>query len=457
MRKIKHLLLVYFDYSDISYTPLDIAYVLAYLQKNVSDLKITVLPVCADRRKKLSEYKKDVYQIQSFEPDAVIFFLDNILWSGMFYEGLAAQMGKQLKQLNSNLSIGFQSYKIRAERSVEELKKNPQIDFILRGEPETPFLDFCSKTDYRQMRGITYRSGKNILVNKDASPIKNLDTIPSPYLTGLLDSFVANRLRNFSKKSFFLTASRGCPYRCHYCFRSVKFSAVRNFSSKCVVAEMRYLANKGAKELIFLDDTFIGFGKYFLGFLREYRKSFPDGKSPVAYIMTRPELLTPEAIKNLAQINVKFIQIGIQTLNPAAQYLMGRPADFTPKVFQEIARNCKQAGIELHYDCVFGLPGDNLEYFKKTVEFAVSLHPWRLQIKQLYLNPDTLFEVNAKDYGIKSGKILPRNVSYVKSSNGWKPAEIKKAFEFALAIQKKNPRIRFKIVSEYGYFNNFSS
>ncbi|MFA5352045.1 MAG: radical SAM protein [Candidatus Gracilibacteria bacterium] len=457
MPKTKHLLLVYFDYSSISYTPLDIACVLAYLQKNVSNLKITVLPVCADRRKKLGEYKKDVYQIQGFKPDAVIFFLDNILWSGMFYEGLAMQLAKQLKQLSPDLKIGFQSYKIRAERSAEELKKNSRIDFILRGEPEIPFLDFCSKSDYRKMRGITYRRGKQVVVNKDAPLIKNLDTIPSPYLTGMLDSFITNKLANFKRKSFFLTASRGCPYRCHYCFRSVKFSAVRNFSPQRVVAEIRYLYEKGVKEIIFLDDTFIGFGKCFTEFLKEYGKVFSDKKSPVVFVMTRPELLTPLAIKNLSQINVKYIQIGIQTLNPDAQYLMGRPTDFTPKVFEEIARNCKRAGIKLHYDCVFGLPGDTLADFQKTVEFAVSLQPWRIQIKQLYLNPDTLFEVNAKDYGIKSGRILPRNVPFVKSSNGWKPAGINQAFEFAIATQKKNPKIRFKIVSEYGYFNNFNS
>lgn len=456
MPKIKHLLLVYFDYTDISYTPLDIAYVLAYLQKKTRGIKITVLPVIANGSKKTGGYKNDVYKIQSLEPDIVIFFLDNILWSAMFYEGLSAHLSKQLKRNNPALRIGFQSYKICAERSAEELKKKLEVDFILRGEPEIPFSDFCSKTDYPQMRGITYRKGRQVIVNKDAPLIENLDTIPSPYLTRLLDGFIEGKA-NCNKLSLFLTASRGCPYRCHYCFRSVKFSSVRRFSPKRVVAEMKYLYNKGQKEIFFLDDTFIGSGEYFEDFLVEYIKVFPrKDKSLVLSIMTRPELLTLEAIKNLSQINVKYIQIGIQTLNPDAQYLMGRPADFTPKIFEEIARNCKRAGVKLHYDCVFGLPGDTLDYFKKTVKFALSLKPWRMQVKQLYLNPDTLFEVNMKDYGIKSGKKLPRNVPFVKSSNGWKPSEIKKAFEFVLQIQKKNPKIRFKIVSEYGYFNNFN-
>ncbi|MDD5179523.1 MAG: radical SAM protein [Candidatus Gracilibacteria bacterium] len=456
MRKIKHLLLVYFDHKIISYTPLDIAYILAYLQNKVGDIKITVLPVCTDRSKKKNEYKKDIYQIQSLKADAVIFFLDNILWSGMFYEGLAQHLSRKIKKLNPLIHIGFQSYKIRAERSLEELKKNSQIDFILRGEPEIPFLDFCSKTNHRQMCGITYRAGKQIIVNKDASPIKNLDTIPSPYLTGLLDYFIAKRITNFSKKCLFLTASRGCPYRCHYCFRSVKFSAVRRFSPRRVVAEIQYLYEKGVREIFFLDDTFIGAGKYFDDLLVEYCRAFScKRKSPMLSIMTRPELLTPEAIKNLAKINVHYIQIGIQTLNPDSQYLMGRPADFTSKVFEKIARNCRRYKINLHFDCIFGLPGDTLDYFKQTVDFAISLQPKFMQIKQLYLNPDTLFEINAKAYGIRSGKKLPLNVPFVKSSSGWKPVDIKKAFDFAIGIQRKNPKIRFKILSEYGYFNNF--
>lgn len=456
MRKIKHLLLVYFDYTNINYTPLDIAYALAYLKKKTNNIKITVLSVSAIRAKKIDEYEKDAYKIISYEPDAVVFFLDNILWSGMFYEGISKYISKKIKEISPSILIGFQSYKIRAERSIKELKNNPQVDFIIRGEPEKPFLDLCLQNNYRSARGFTYRDGKKIKINKDAIVVKKLDTIPSPYLSGLLDDFIF-RKKDFSKKSFFMATSRGCPYRCHYCFRSVKFSAMRSFSPKRVLAEIKYLYERGVRDIIFLDDTFIGFGKNFDILLREYQKYFFDKKPPAISIMTRPELVTSEVIKNFALLNVKHIQVGIQTINPDLQYLMDRPSGFKIDSFRHIAENCRKYKIKLHCDCIFGLPGDTFDFFKKTINFVSSLKPYRMQVKQLYLNPDTLFEVNSEKYSIKSGDVLLRNVPFVISSEGWSPADMKKAFNFIIRFKKKNQKIKFKIISEYGYFDSFRS
>lgn len=450
--KPKNILLVYLNHPGISYTPLDLGYALAYLRKYSPSTKIKILPINVWRKKKISTFSKDAYKIASYDANAVIFFLDNIIWSGMFYEGISFKIISKLKKLKPKIKVGFQSYKIREERSVEILKKNPELNFIFRNEAELPLLDYCTQNSFTKIKGVTYRKAKQIITNKDVRPITDLSKIPSPYLEGLFDGFIKTKIAFKKNPRFYLSASRGCPYRCHYCFRSVKFAKMRNFPIRRVLAEIKYLKEKGVKKISILDDIFMASQKHLDSFLKAYKKIFSSRQqAPALSVMTRPELLDKKTIAKFGKINVDYLHIGLQSINPEVQYLASRKNNFDPKVFELISHEAKKCKIKVKFDLIFGLPGDSLEYFKKTLDFATSLNPYSLQIKQLYLNPDTLFDLNQSEYKIKVGRKLPRNVPLVKSSQNWQPQEIKKACEIAFRAREKFKKIKFKIVSEYGY------
>ena len=67
--------------------------------------------------------------------------------------------------------------------------------------------------------------------------IKNLDDIPSPYLSGLFDKFFDGRLRPF------LETNRGCPFRCSFCHTgNAYFQKTHMFSIERVREEINFIA-----------------------------------------------------------------------------------------------------------------------------------------------------------------------------------------------------------------------
>ena len=70
----------------------------------------------------------------------------------------------------------------------------------------------------------------------------NLDEIPSPYLTGMLDEWLNGEFMPA------IQTSRGCPYRCGYCRAGAnEYSKVFKFDLERVKHELTYIAKRVSK------------------------------------------------------------------------------------------------------------------------------------------------------------------------------------------------------------------
>ncbi|WP_176785981.1 B12-binding domain-containing radical SAM protein [Propionivibrio dicarboxylicus] len=198
-------------------------------------------------------------------------------------------------------------------------------------------------------------------------------------------------------------SSRGCGFGCYYCFRSVKFEKVRYFSARRFYDEMEYLLNRFAISRFFvLDDAFLYSKRRLVEFQEEFHARIemnPGLSRARLFVMARPETVDEEIVDILASLNVICIQIGLQTVNPALQHYMKRSVDTLH--FQRIRHWMVKHGMKLQLDVVVGLPGDSIEWMKETLRFALLLSPFSLQIKQFYLNPNTLFHRDCDQYEIE--------------------------------------------------------
>lgn len=100
-----------------------------------------------------------------------------------------------------------------------------------------------------------------------------------------------------------------------------------------------------------------------------------------------------------------------------------------------------------------GLPGDSLEYFKKTVDYALELKPLSVQVKQLYLNPDTLFYNERRKYGIqlKEDPHLDFRMPPV-FCKGLGPEYYSGANEYVKQKIKEFSDVKWKLISRDEYF-----
>ncbi|MCX7959891.1 MAG: radical SAM protein, partial [Deltaproteobacteria bacterium] len=117
------------------------------------------------------------------------------------------------------------------------------------------------KTEPKNVKGIIYRTGEEIVETGQAELIENLDRLPLPdfSLINIEDYFshfgTAFNLVTATDRIYPLMYSRGCPFGCRFC-HNIFGKRIRYFSTDRVVEEIRYVKEHfGVKEIDFLDDT----------------------------------------------------------------------------------------------------------------------------------------------------------------------------------------------------------
>ena len=78
-------------------------------------------------------------------------------------------------------------------------------------------------------------------------PLENLEEISSPYLEGILDAA--------DGESMLLETTRGCVYKCHFCYYPKSYPGQYFLCEEHVLANLRHANQRGAREVFLLDPT----------------------------------------------------------------------------------------------------------------------------------------------------------------------------------------------------------
>lgn len=250
------------------------------------------------------------------------------------------------------------------------------FDFVVVGEGEVPFLSLCQALagngDYSKIPGI-FLPGSSIL--PPPAPLADLDSIPSPYLSGVIDTY--------SKPGILWQLSRGCSFTCDFCFDSRGIHGVRHFSLERLESELRHFAVTGVNQIFVLDSTFNLDPKRAKKLLRMIKSIAPDIHF---HFEVRNEFIDREMAKLFAQIACS-LQIGLQSADIEVLKLVGRSfnkADFAAKVGL-----LNESGAIFGFDLIYGLPGDTLDGFRCSLDYALALYPNHLDIFPLAVLPGT--------------------------------------------------------------------
>ena len=100
----------------------------------------------------------------------------------------------------------------------DEILEQTKAKAIIRGEPELTILDICRKIILKDIDGITFKDSGSVIHTKDRELLL-LDDLPLPAFH-LID--IRNYRDEILGNSFLLfEGSRGCPYSCIYCQKSM--------------------------------------------------------------------------------------------------------------------------------------------------------------------------------------------------------------------------------------------
>jgi len=176
---------------------------------------------------------------------------------------------------------------IHATVSPEQVLGSGSFDYVFAGECDTAFLEFVDTIEQGKdpsgIRNLGFLKNGAVHMNP-VRPFPDLEPLPMKDY----DIFDFQKLIDEKNGWVGLMASRGCPFRCTYCFNhiivkkyraelGVSFSSlkyIRHFSVSEMIAEIKYLLEnyKNIKMFIFDDDLFTYNADYLTAFCAAYRK-----------------------------------------------------------------------------------------------------------------------------------------------------------------------------------------
>lgn len=147
----------------------------------------------------------------------------------------------------------------------DESLQRGDVDFIIRREGEYTFKELCevlgNGKSFSAVKGLSYRENGNVINNPDRELIKNLDELPFPaYHLFPFHSYTPTRPTWLDTKSLTvgtISTSRGCPFKCVFCFQGIFGQTYRHRDPRRVVDEIKFLIDNYSVNFIeIIDDNF---------------------------------------------------------------------------------------------------------------------------------------------------------------------------------------------------------
>ncbi|MDR1902668.1 MAG: DUF4080 domain-containing protein [Treponema sp.] len=288
------------------------------------------------------------------------------------------------------------------------LNQGGPFDAVLPGEGEDAAV--------RLFRKLLENNGKALL---SLSPIEGgilqshppqLASLPSPWLDGTL--------KPRGREGVLWELGRGCPFGCIYCAESkgagketAGTKQVRYFSDDRIQQELRLFIREKIPYVFVLDPTFNLDAKRAKAVLdtiiREVETSGSRASNTRWHFEVRAELIDRGQAARFARLGAS-LQIGLQTADPRIAALIGR--GFNRKRFEAGIGLVNEAGISFGLDLIYGLPGDSLDGYRKSLDYTLSLYPDNLDLFRLAVLPGTVLAERAGRWGLRRQDKAPYEV-----------------------------------------------
>jgi radical SAM superfamily enzyme YgiQ (UPF0313 family) len=318
------------------------------------------------------------------------------------------------KLLTTLKKLGFPGKIIIGGPQVSYTKKYleafyPQGDLFIRGYGEQAMVDYTLQKEAS--------IGLHVANTQDLglSTKSVLESLPSPFLSGVI------KPQRFIRWE----TQRGCPFRCAFCQHREPDSANltrRNFDADRVLKEVDWIVdNPIIQDIAVLDPIFNSGGKY-MEILRQF--AFRKFTGKIA-LQCRMEMVTDEFLDIIVSLN-KYgrvvLECGLQTIFPEEQKLIDRANNM--KKVTSFLNKTRERSIDVEVSLIYGLPGQSLDSFKKSVEYCKEMQvPVIRAFPLMLLRGTPMYEMKSKlglvessDVEIECKNRVTENISHVISS-----------------------------------------
>ena len=339
--------------------PIDLITLATYLQELNHNIKFLDMDLKKIDSEGLTKYIKN-----QFMPDIVILSYD-------YHIPLHTQ--KALENI-SKICKKLKEHKIQIIMIGKTVTYNPRIintidfDIGIIGEVENTIKDVLNteinnKERLSIIKGIVYKKGSKIIINKPDKEKYNLDKLPIPNRNIV-------ELKDYIDIRSILT-SRGCINKCDFCPTYNYWGNWRGKSAKHVVTEIEYLINNfNAKKIIFLDDNATVNKKR----MQDISKLIIEKKINIKLgCLASINTYDKQTFELMYKAGFRWVHFGIES--GSQKVLEKNNKNFNVEYAKKVIKEVKQIGYRIRASFIFDLPTTTKEDMEKTIEFIIQTEP----------------------------------------------------------------------------------
>jgi radical SAM superfamily enzyme YgiQ (UPF0313 family) len=272
-----------------------------------------------------------------------------------------------LEAIKAKFDLSIASVGIHPTLASEEILRDKSVDIAVRNEPELACLDIANDVNLTQIKGVSYHNNGGIIHNMSREMIENLDLLPFP----ARDLFPHKnyRLSNYKRKPMTVVfTGRGCFFHCIHCGQQVLWRHRRRVRSAAnIIKEIEEIHRMGYKEISF-EDQIVECDERMIevaNALKKYNFSWKFG--------TRVDLLNNKAIRIFKESGCYEVFLGIESGDEACLNWLHKEVSLNQ--IEDAFKMCRKNDLFINATFMIGLPNENRESVRKTVELAKRLDP----------------------------------------------------------------------------------
>ncbi|HPM42369.1 MAG TPA: radical SAM protein [Candidatus Omnitrophota bacterium] len=256
----------------------------------------------------------------------------------------------------------------------ELIEEEPSIDAICVGEGEGAMAELLSRLQNGEpvgdIQNLHLRQKDGTIVRNSLRPlVENLDSMP------FMDKHIYDRYYHhkylLENVPIRFLASRGCPFKCTYCFNhkffelyGIKGNQIRKRSVDSLIAEIKVMVEDFNIPMVsFVDDLFCIPREW----VKEFAEKYKDEIGLPYSVNTRPNTINEEVAFQLASSGCYYVTFSIES---GDEYLRNSvlKRNIGEKEILNAANLLHKYKINFCTGNMLGVPGESLDTIKATVD-----------------------------------------------------------------------------------------
>ena len=257
------------------------------------------------------------------------------------------------------------------------------FDIVVKGEGEITTKEAVKairqKSDFKNIRGISYRLNGNIFDNPSREFIENLDDLPFPafdLFTHIKDTFregfTWTNLRPFTH----VILSRGCPHQCTFCQPTLSMifgKKVRRLSPHRAIELLTFLKQKyNIREMLFEDDLLLS--RTWKDWLIELTDLIIKHNLNIRWIaQVRANSSDKDILIQAKKAGCYMVMCGVESGSQKTLDFYNKA--ITPENVRSFFKLCNELELMSVAQIIFGAPEESLEDARATIDLVKEVQP----------------------------------------------------------------------------------